>query len=229
MFFTRTLPFFGAFLKMLFANHAARRANEPAAAVSVQTAALASNALADASDQNEAGINALVTRVVNRQDDVEATLSKLHDAGLYQVHDLAHLSESEWDGLDLKLSVKKQLQMNVRPDCNQGLKELVQKILLPEDVDLTIEKLRLASIYSISDLVILNESFDWRDLGLSVGVRKRLQIAVGYRHRNGGTLETLIEIFSLAKVATMMKQKKVKKNYQQQFDPMGSPATISSS
>ena len=48
----------------------------------------------------------------------------------------------------------------------------------PEDVPETLEKLRAASIRSESDLKMLNAG-EWLELGLSLGVRKRLQQKVG--------------------------------------------------
>ena len=56
-----------------------------------------------------------------------------------------------------------------------------------EDVPDTVEKLRAASIRAESDLKMLNAG-EWLELGLSLGVRKRLQQKVGFAQPAAGAV-----------------------------------------
>ena len=57
----------------------------------------------------------------------------------------------------------------------------------PEDVPETLRKLRAASIRSESDLKMLNAG-EWLELGLALGVRKRLQQEVGFAQPAAGAI-----------------------------------------
>jgi len=57
----------------------------------------------------------------------------------------------------------------------------------PEDVPDTVNKLRAASIRAESDLKMLNAG-EWLELGLSLGVRKRLQQKVGFAQPAAGAV-----------------------------------------